>query len=208
MASNPRPPDFVLTSDELRAVSAFAVACAEQVIGLFEAAHPTDIRPRAALNAARVFADGGRRTKELRVTAVAAHRAARTAEPPAAHAAVAAGDAAASAYLHPLADAEQVGHILRGPAHCVLALRQRAVEPLTYPQAMAAVLNTVSPEVIRVLLRYPRVGHRRREVAAVMGELDACLRERQPWLPERSPQDAAQWSPRQSPHDTTHGSPR
>ncbi|RMI35627.1 exonuclease SbcC [Nocardia stercoris] len=166
----------MLTLDELRAVSAFNVACAEQVIDLFEQAHPTDARPRAALNAARAFVRGGSRSNEQRVAALAAHRAAKGAEPPAAHAAMAAGDAAASAYLHPLADGAQVGHILRGPAHCVLAQQRRAVEPLTRPDAIENVLGYVTAQVIEVLLRYPRVRHRGREIASVMGELDARLR--------------------------------
>jgi hypothetical protein len=38
------------------------------------------------------------------------------------------------------------------------------------------VLNCVGPQVIDVLLRYPRVGTSRRGVAAVMGDLDARLR--------------------------------
>lgn len=172
----PRTPDFVLTSDELRAVTAFNVACVEQVIGLFEQAHPTDARPRAAVNAAQAFVSGGPRTKEQRVTALAAHRAAKDAEAPARYAAMAAGDAAASAYLHPLADAEQAGHILRGPAYCVLALQHRAVEPLTHADAVTGVLMHVTPRVIRVLLRYPPVSHRRRDVAPVMVELDERLR--------------------------------
>ncbi|MEY9895267.1 hypothetical protein ABIA35_008345 [Catenulispora sp. MAP12-49] len=172
-----RVPDFELTLDDLRAVTAFTVACAEQVIELFEQARPEDTRPRDALDAATAFVHGGGRSNAQRVTALAAHRAAKEVEPPAAHAAMAAGDAAASAYLHPLADAAQVGHILRGPAYCVLALRHRPVEPLTHPDAVAVVLQHVSPEVVRVLRRYPRVQAGRQEVVSVMAELDAGLRE-------------------------------
>lgn len=175
-AGPPRTPDFVLTLDELRAVTAFNVACVELVIGLFEDARPDDTRPREALNAAAAFVRGGPRTRAQRVTALAAHRAAKEAEPPAAHVAMAAGDTAASAYLHPLADAAQVGHILRGPAFCVLALQHHPVEPLTRSDAVMAVLQFDSPRVIEVLLRYPRVHSGRREVASVMGELDARLR--------------------------------
>jgi hypothetical protein len=179
-AKNPRPPrtpDFGLTLDELRAVSAFNVACVERVIGLFEEAYPTDARPRAALNAALAFVSGGPRTKDQRLTALAAHRAAQEAEPPAAHAAMAASDAAASAYLHPLADAEQVGHILRGPACCVLALQRRAVEPLRNSDAGGDCAHVRRPCSDTGVATLPRVGHRRREVASVMGELDVCLRE-------------------------------
>src|SRR4029079_4023014 len=54
----PRIPDFVLTSDELRAVTAFNLACAEQVIDLFEEVQPNDTRPKEALNAAAALAGG------------------------------------------------------------------------------------------------------------------------------------------------------
>ncbi|MEY9933800.1 hypothetical protein ABH926_008462 [Catenulispora sp. GP43] len=173
----PRTPDFVLPPEDLRAVTAFNVACAEQVIELFEEAKPDDTRPREALDAATAFIRGGPRSKAQRVTALAAHRAAKEVSAPAAHAAMAAGDAAASAYLHPLADAAQVGHILRGPAYCVLALHQRPVQPLTRPEAVAAVLQHATPDVVRALRRYPRVQAGRQEVSSVMGELDARLRE-------------------------------
>lgn len=178
-AANPRPartPDFVLTVGELRAVSAFNVACVDTVIGLFEQAHPADARPRAALDAARAFVNGEPRSMKQRSTALAAHRAAKEAEPSAAQVAMAAGDAAASAYLHPLADAAQVGHILRGPAYSVLALQHRAVDPLTRPAAIDIILRFGTPQVIDVLRRYPRLTRRHREIASVMSELDARLR--------------------------------
>lgn len=63
-------------------------------------------------------------------------------------------DAVASAYLHPLADAVQVGHILRGPAHCVIAQMQRSVDPTSKAGAVRLVLDLVTPPVIEVLLRY------------------------------------------------------
>lgn len=172
----PRTPDFVLTLDELRTVTAFNLACPEQVIELFEDVQRNDTRPREALNAAAEFVRGGPRSRAQRMTALAAHRAAKDVRPPATHVAMASGDAAASAYLHPLADAEQVGHILRGPAYCVLALQYRAAEPLTRSDAVAVVLQRVSPRVVQVLLRYPPISGRRREVAQVMSELDLRLR--------------------------------
>ena len=169
-------PDFVLTMDELRAVTAFNVACAEQILEVFEKVRPDDPRPREALDAAAAFVRGGLRAGAQRLTASAAHRAAKEVGQSAAHAAMAAGDAAASAYLHPLADAAQVGHILRGPAHSVLAMHHRLAEPLSHPAAVAAVLRCAGPQLIDVLVRYPRVRPGRQEVTAVMGELDARLR--------------------------------
>lgn len=103
---------FDLSMDELREVTRFALAPAEQVTGLLGAR--VDPRIQAALEAARLFAAGQRRSKLQRTTALDAHRAAREAtDDVARHAAAAAGDAAGSAYLHPFAKADQVGHILR-----------------------------------------------------------------------------------------------
>lgn len=165
-----------MTLDEIRAVTAFNLTCVDKVISLFEALHPHDTRPREAMVAAATFARGGSRSRAQRVTASAAHRAAKEVGPPAAHAAMAAGDTAASAYLHPLADAAQVGHILRGPAYCVLALQGQPVEPLSRSDAEAVVLRCASSHVIDVLGRYPRISTGRQQVDSVMGDLDARLR--------------------------------
>jgi hypothetical protein len=98
--------DFELTMDDLRVVARYAVESAEEVLPLFEEWHPDDRRPRAAVEAAWTFVDGADRSKLQCVTALDAHRAAKDATTQAAkHAAHAAGDAAAAAYLHPLAKA-------------------------------------------------------------------------------------------------------
>ena len=176
MTTNPKPvgrvqrtPDFDLSMEDLRAVAAFNLACALQVIDLFEAVQPHDPRPRGALAAAEGFLRGGPRSRAQRIGAPAAHRASKEVSGAASHAAMAAGDAAASAYLHPLADASQVGHILRGPSHCVLALEARAA-------AVAAVLEQSTPAVVEVLCRYPRAATRDRATADVMSFLDVQLR--------------------------------
>lgn len=108
--------------DELRAVTAYAVACAEPVLHLFDQACSQDRRPATAMDAARAFAEGGRRSRRQRTAATDAHRAGREAASEAArHAALAAGDACASAYLHPLAKATQLRHILGAAAHAARA---------------------------------------------------------------------------------------
>ena len=71
--------DFELTMDELREVARYVMADATDVLPVFEAAVPDDPRPRAAIEAARRFAEGAARTKLQRVTALDAHRAARSA---------------------------------------------------------------------------------------------------------------------------------
>lgn len=183
MTTNPKPvgrvqrtPDFDLSMEDLRAVAAFNLACALQVIDLFEAVKPHDARPRDALAAAEDFVRGGPRSRAQRISAPAAHRASKEVIGAASHAAMAAGDAAASVYLHPLADAAQVGHILRGPSHCVLALETRTVEPLTRAAAAAAILERSTPAVAEVLCRYPSAATRDRATAEVLSLLDVQVR--------------------------------
>lgn len=110
--------DFELSMDELRVVARYAAEAAQGVLAVFEDAHPGDGRPRAAIDAAWEFVNGAPRTKLQRVTSMDAHRAAKdAATEPARLAAQAAGDAASAAYLHPIAKAHQVGHILRAAAN-------------------------------------------------------------------------------------------
>ena len=115
-----------LSMTELREITGYAVACAEPALTIFERDFTDDPRPRAVLDEARRFAAGGKRTKALRVTSLDAHRAAGTAQEmereAAADAARAAGHAGAAAYLHPLAEATQVKHILGSAAHAARAI--------------------------------------------------------------------------------------
>lgn len=170
--------DFSLTPAELREVTTFAASAAARVLPLFEADRPDDPRPREALDAAWAFARGGPRSRLQRVTGPGAHRAAKEcASPPAFHAAMAAGDAAASAFLHPLADAAQVGHILRAPAHAILAVQRSddaagTVEPLT----VETVARAATPLLVEILRRYPATAPGARPVARLVHELDVALR--------------------------------
>ncbi|TDB97170.1 exonuclease SbcC, partial [Micromonospora fluostatini] len=96
-----------LSIAELREVAGYAAACARPALAVFERGRPDDRRPRDAVDAAQAFADGADRTKAIRDSAWAAHRAyqeARDAGQAAASEAARAGVAAASAaFLHPLA---------------------------------------------------------------------------------------------------------
>ncbi|MGW6015450.1 putative immunity protein, partial [Streptomyces sp. NPDC055210] len=71
--------DLELTMDELRVVAHYALESAVEVLPVFEEASPGDPRPRAAVDAAREFVSGARRTKLQRVTSLDAHRAAKEA---------------------------------------------------------------------------------------------------------------------------------
>lgn len=173
-----RTPDFSLTTVDLRAVTSFAVAAAAEVLAIFEAQLPNDERPRRALQAAVTFAEGAPRSRLQRLTAPAAHRAAKTAPSQAGfHAAMAAGDAAASAYLHPLADVAQVNHILRAAAHAARAKElDRPTDPYAAQQAIERAAARATLTLVSVLIRYPVTSPATARVFELMHKLDTILR--------------------------------
>jgi hypothetical protein len=174
-----RSGDIELTMAELRAIAGYAVACAEPALVIFQRARPHDPRPAAALHAARVFAEGAPRSGLQRTASVDAHRAARDATTESArHAASAAGDAAAAAYLHPLARATQVRHILGSAAHAARAAElARGDDPVVAEYVVTAAARRAMPVVLDVLTRYPRSPKGRTRVAALMERLDGLLRD-------------------------------
>ncbi|NLE79812.1 MAG: exonuclease SbcC [Rhodococcus sp.] len=173
--------DFSLTALELREVAAFALASAAEVLPLYESVCPEDERPRRATEAAQEFVGGAPRSKLQRTAAPAAHRAAKDAPSAVAfHAAMAAGDAAASAYLHPLADPAQVGHILRASAH---AARAAELARPDFPHAVDASLDDAirraTPTLVSVLSRYPatEISQGSNRIAQLVHQLDTALRD-------------------------------
>lgn len=170
--------DFELTLDELRAVTRYAVESAQDVLPLFEDANPEDRRPRAAIEAAWIFAHGAARTRLQRTAALDAHRAAKDASTEASrYAARAAGDAAAAAYLHPLATATQVGHILRATANAIHAAELSAESELGVGSALIEqARKRATSIVIEVLGRYPPAPFGKSRVAHLMSALDQLLR--------------------------------
>jgi hypothetical protein len=159
-----------LALDELRAVTAYAASCAQDVLDVFERAHPGDARPREAVEAAWAFAQGGPRNKRLRDTAWAAQKAAGEAGATAAgEAARAALAAAGAAYLHPLAKATQVKHILGAAIHSVRAATDHA-------EQWQRARQRATPVVIEVLERYPPAPDGGGRTGELMRRLDGELR--------------------------------
>ena len=168
---------FELTLGELREVARFAVRGAQEVLDVFERVDPGDRRPRAAIEAAWEFANGAPRTRLQRVTALDAHRAAADAPTGAAkHAAHAAGDAAAAAYLHPFARADQLGHILRADAHAAYAEELETGDPSLGGEHITRAGARATPLLVEVLRRYPRAPEGRSRVSAFVEALDEELR--------------------------------
>ncbi|HET6856210.1 MAG TPA: exonuclease SbcC [Streptomyces sp.] len=170
--------EIVLSKQDLREVTAFAAACAEAVLETFEADQPDDARPRQAIGAAWEFARGGERGKSLRDTAWAALKAAGGADTAAAReAARAAMSAAGSAYLHPLAKATQVKHILGAGAHAARAAELVAGDDRSVGAAhLEHVLHRATPGVVDVLSRFPAAPGGGGRVGELIRTLDTELR--------------------------------
>src|SRR4051812_30245196 len=82
-----------LTDSDHRLLALWAAACAEHVLGLFEAAAPTDRRPRQAIEAARAWTHGEVTMMQARAVGGHAMGAARPLQGAPRHAAYAAGQA-------------------------------------------------------------------------------------------------------------------
>ena len=174
-----------LTMEELRAITAFAVACARPALAVFERHCPGDPRPREALDEAGRFAAGGGRNQALRVKALAAHRAARAAQESGreatAEGARAAGHAAASAYLHPLAQPSQVIHILGSAVHAARALELDAGDDRAVGTAyIEEAADMAGPLISDVLRRYPLAPSSSRRVGELLTDIDTSLRRLRP----------------------------
>ncbi|MFG2563581.1 putative immunity protein [Streptomyces sp. NPDC048496] len=170
--------DFELTMDELRVVARYVLESAEEVLPVFEVANPGDPRPRAAIDAAREFVNGARRTKLQRITSLDAHRAAKEATTEAERlAARAAGDAASAAYLHPIAKPTQVGHILRAAASAARVGELNADGDFAVGlRLIEEARQRATSVLIDVLNRYPLAPAGKSRAAQLMTILDTSLR--------------------------------
>ncbi|QFU86839.1 putative immunity protein [Amycolatopsis sp. YIM 10] len=172
--------EIELSKAELREVTRFAVACAEPALPVFESVRPDDRRPREAVDSARAFAEGAERTKAIRDCAWAAHRAyqetrdaGQLAASDAARAAVA---TASAAFLHPLAKATQVLHILGSAAHTARALELAADDPRVGDEYLDTARKMATPTLVGVLSRYPAAPSGRGRAGELARSLDAALR--------------------------------
>lgn len=170
-----------LSREDLRAVAAYAAACARPALAISERERPGDPRPRAAVDAAQSFADGAERTSAIRDAAWAAQRAAHDArdagQVAASEAARAALAAAGAAFLHPLAKATQVKHILGSAAHAARAFELAAGDdPAVGADHLARARALAAPVVVDVLRRYPAAPGGGGRVGELIRQLDALLR--------------------------------
>ncbi len=170
-----------LSLSELREVAGYAVACARPALVIFERDRLDDQRPRAAIEAAQAFTQGATRTKAIRDSAWAAQRAAHAArdagQAAASDAARAALAAAGAAFLHPLAKATQVKHLLGSAAHAARAFELDAGgNPAVSADHIAHARILAPPVVIEVLRRYPGAPVGGGRVGELIRQLDESLR--------------------------------
>lgn len=167
-----------LSQDELRAIAGYAADCADRALSIFEQSLPADTRPRDAIDAARAFAGGGRRTGALRQMGFAAYRAAGVATSPAAvDAARAASHAAGAAFLHPLASPHQVKHILGAAAHAARAEELASGEDQRVTAGTLEWARHHAPAAVTAVLgRLPAAPPGGGRVGEFIRDLDSALR--------------------------------
>ena len=107
-----------LTDADHRLLALWAATCAEHVLPLFEAAHPSDPRPRQAIAQARAWVRGEVTMTQARAAGGHAMGAARDRRGAARHAAYAAGQAAVVAHV--------AAHELGAAAYAIKAARAAA----------------------------------------------------------------------------------
>lgn len=134
-----------LTDDDHRLHARWSAACAEHVLGLFEAERPEDPRPRAAIDAIRAWADGELAMMDSRAAGGHAMGAARDLAGAPRFAAYAAGQAACVAHV--------AEHNLGAAAYAIKAVRAAApVDPEGAGRAEAAWQREQLPDAIRALV--------------------------------------------------------
>lgn len=172
--------DFTLSLESLRTLGRWTADCAERALSVYEKHVDSDSRPRAAIGGIRMFANGGKRTAQLRSLALSAFSAAREANDPAAAAAArAAGLAASSAYTHPLADVQQTKHIVGPAAYAALALElDHAGDPNIGDGEVRWAIEHVTYEVREILLQMPARQSGNSRLDKILYELDAGIRSR------------------------------
>ena len=173
----PSNSEISLSQEELQALAAFSVMCAERVLPLFERDMPGDMRPRTAIEAASAFVSHGRRSNDLRIKGLAAYKASRQAKTPVAvQVAEAATQTIGAAYLHPLFDARQVKHILGAAAYAAYAVELDRGTESASDEYLSWVLQHTPTTVISVLKRYPPAPNGGGRAGALLRLLDTKLR--------------------------------
>ena len=175
---------MAISDEERREVARWTAASAERVLPLFEALAPADARPREAIAIARVFADGGRRSRHLTQVALAAHRAgAEIGDPLGLAVARAASLAAATANIHGETTIGTLGHILGPAAYAALARELSSAddgtpagEGTSADDELGWAVERASPAIRALVGRVPPGSAGRRRLDELQHRLELRLR--------------------------------
>ena len=169
---------IILTDGDRRLVGLWAADCAARALPLFGAKAPSDTRPHAAVEGIRAFGRAGMRKGECRSLALAALRAGReVGDPAAAAAARAAGYAAASPFMHPLATLDQAKHLLAPAVYAALAQELAAGgDPYVGDAGIRWAVEHAGLAVREVARRMPVRERGRTRLSVLYHLLDAGLR--------------------------------
>ena len=171
-------PDTITLTDEMRRVLGFwAADCAARVLPLFEAKAPADSRPHAALAGIRAYAQGEKRSAQLRSLVWAAYAAARESGDPAATAAArSAGCAAGTAYMHAIVTPHQVKHVLAPAMYAALARESATGDHRAGDEEIEWAVAHAPPEVRAIVRQFPARSPGRSRQDTLLYRLDAGLR--------------------------------
>ncbi len=181
MANSPQ----TLSESDRRIVAEWAAACAERVLWLFEAARPSDNRPRAAIARARAFARGELNTAlEIRRRFGGGSAASEVRSPAAAAAARAAGQASAVCHMG--------AHALGAAAYAVKAASLAAPDQRDVVEdEIRWQLSLMTVDVRAALRSLPPVGENRSGPLGpgllASGQLGTIIRELQAGLAKTDP---------------------
>ncbi|KQC34978.1 putative immunity protein [Frankia sp. ACN1ag] len=167
-----------ISEEDRRLLGIWAADCAERVLPLFEQKASCDTRPREAIEGIRSYARGQLRRGPLRSLAFAALAAARdVGDPAAAAAARAAGYAAATPYIHPVATPHQAKHAL-GPAMQAARASELAAGDDTSigDTEIRWAIENAPPAVRGIVRQMPVYSPGRSRLDMLRYQLDAALR--------------------------------
>ncbi|MTE15215.1 hypothetical protein GLP40_20855 [Nocardia sp. CT2-14] len=172
------PNEVALSDEDRRLVTQWAAECAERGLSLFEAKAPFDTRPRAAIEAARVFALKGTRTARLRSLAWAAFAAAHEVDDQVASAAARAANLAAAApFTHAVGTTHQSGHLLGPAVHQAQARELAAGNDSHIGDAEVRwAIEHAPPAVHEIVRRFPPYRPDGTRLGELFYQLDAGLR--------------------------------
>lgn len=174
-----------LSESDRRLVAQWAADCAERVLWLFEAEHPSDDRPRATIARTRAFARGELDTaSEIRRRFGGGASAREAASPAASAAAKAAGQASAICHMG--------AHALGAAAYAVQAASLAAPDRAEAAEAeICWQLSHMSNEVRTALRLLPPVGENQSGPLGpgllASGQLGAIIRQLQIGLAKSNP---------------------